>query len=75
MYVDGFQNGRRAGWWQEIECRVCAATGYVTVERAALIAERKAIRKERVRRGESQAEAAVRMGKTVQEYSRWEHGE
>ena len=64
--------------WIEIPCVLCQASGEISDERGAQIAEAKAagaaLKAERLARDETLLEAARRLGVKISEYSRMERG-
>lgn len=57
-----------------VECQACKGTGEIDEEQARRIEEGRRLMKERIARGESLREAAVRLGVSVVKLSQLEHG-
>lgn len=60
--------------WETIDCITCYGAGEVTEEFMQRREEGARIRNERLARGESMKEAANRLGMTLIEYNKYEHG-
>lgn len=57
-----------------IDCDTCKGSGSITLEQVQCIEVGQQLRKDRLERGRTLSEAAVRFGVSVTQYSAWERG-